>query len=180
MRERVIARRYARALLGIGHREGRTEEILAELRQIRSLFQEVPVFWKAVSLPIYPVENRKKVLEKVLKKTGFSRSVMRFLEILIEKDRISLLSTIFSIYRELTDRSQNRMRGTLYTAKPVNGAVFDKIKTALSAYMGKDLILQSEVDAFLIGGAKVRIGGIVVDGSVQGQLRRFREKLLTG
>jgi len=180
LRERVVARRYARALLAIGHREGKMEEILAELKGVKELFQEVPVFWKAVSLPIYPVENRKKVLKDVLKKAGISRTVMRFLEILVEKGRISLFTIIYSIFQELTDRAQNRMRGTLFTAQPLSDSDFEKIKKTLAAYMKKDLILQSEVDTSLIGGVRARIGGIIVDGSVQGELNRFREKLLTG
>jgi F-type H+-transporting ATPase subunit delta len=180
LRERVVARRYARALLAIGYREGKMEEILAELKGVKELFQEVPVFWKAVSLPIYPVENRKKVLKEVLKKAGFSQTVIRFLEILVEKERISLFTIIYSIFQELTDRAQNRMRGTLFTAQPLSDSDFEKIKETLAAYMKKDLILQSEVDTSLIGGVMAKIGGIVVDGSVQGELNRFREKLLTG
>jgi len=180
LRERVVARRYARALLGIGHRKDNIEEILAEVQQVRSLFHEFPELWKAVSLPIYPVESRKNVLKAVLEKVGISQVVARFLEILVEKERISLFSTIVSIFQEITDRAQNRMRGALYTAEPLSKDVFEKIRTSLSAYMKKDLILRSETDASLIGGARAKLGGIVVDGSVQGQLNRFREKLLTG
>ena len=99
MRERVVARRYAKALLEIGSRENRIEDIYRELVQVQSLFKEYPEFWKAVSLPIYPMENRRNVLKSVLEKSGFSNSITRFFEILVEKDRIGLISTIFSIFK---------------------------------------------------------------------------------
>jgi len=179
LRERVVARRYAKALLEIGSRENRIEDIYRELVQVQSLFKEYPEFWKAVSLPIYPMENRRNVLKSVLEKSGFSNSITRFFEILVEKDRIGLISTIFSIFQELADRAQNRVRGTLYAAEPMKDEDFEKVKKALSDYLEKELILEKDVDSSLIGGIKAQIGGIVIDGSVQGQLNRYREKLLT-
>jgi len=178
LRERVVARRYAKALMEIGYKEKRIEEIHNELEEIQSMFKKYPGFWKAVSLPIYPVESRKKVLDEVMRKAGFSVSIIRFFDILVEKDRIGLLPTIFSIYQELADRAQNRVRGTLYTPETLGKGDFVKIKGALSRYMGKELILKKDMDPSLIGGIKARIGGIIIDGSVRGQLDRFREKLL--
>jgi len=178
LRERVVARRYAKALMEIGYREKRIEEIHNELEGIQSMFEKYPEFRKAVFLPIYPLENRKKVLNKVLEKAGFSVSVIRFFDILVEKDRIDLLPTIFSIYQELADKAQNRVRGTLYTPETLGKGDFEKIKEALSMYMGKELILKEDKDPSLIGGIRARIGGIIIDGSVRGKLDRFREKLL--
>ncbi len=179
MRERVVARRYAKALLEIGEKEGRIEEIHRELVQIQSLFREHPKFWKAVSLPIYPMEKRRDVLKKVLGQVGFSPSIIRFFEILVEKDRIGLVATIFSIFQELADKAQNRARGVLLSPEPLDEDDFERVKKALSSYMGKDIILEKDVDPSLIGGFKAKIGGIVIDGSVKGQLNRYREKLLT-
>ena len=179
MRERVIARRYAKALIEIGHKENRIEEIHQELVKIHAMFQTYPEFWKAVSLPIYPAESRKNVLKEVLSEAGFSKSVIRFFEILVEKDRIGMLTTIFLIYQELSDKVQNRVRGILYAPEPLDDKDFERIKEALSKYLGKELILEKDIDSLLIGGIKAQIGGVVIDGSVRGQLNRYREKLLT-
>jgi len=179
LRERVIARRYAKALLEIGKKEGRIEEIHKELVQIQAMFREHPEFWKAVSLPIYPVEQRKNVLKKVMEKAGFSGSVTRFFEILVEKDRIGLISIISSIFQEFADQAQNRVRGVLLTPEPMAEEDFKAIRDALSNYMGKEVLLEKDIDPSLIGGVKAKIGGIVIDGSVKGQLNRYREKLLT-
>ena len=175
----MVARRYAKALMEIGFREEKIEELHNELIRIQSMFKEYPNFWKAVSLPIYPLEGRKKVLNEVMRKAGFSSSVIRFFDILVEKERINLLPTIFSVFQELSDKAQNRVRGVLYAPEPLKNKDFKKIKGALSKYMGKEVILESDVDPSLIGGVKARIGGIVIDGSVKGQLNRYREKLLT-
>jgi len=179
LRERVVARRYAKALLEIGRREERIGEIHGELVQVQALFKDHPEFWKAVSLPIYPMENRRAVLKKVLERIGFSGSIVRFFEILVEKDRIGLTPTIFSIFQELADKAQNRARGVLYSPEPLEEGDFEKVKEALSGYMGKEILLEKDVDPSLIGGFMARIGGIVIDGSVKGQLDRYREKLLT-
>ena len=179
MRERVVARRYAKALLEIGQKEDRIEGIHQELVQIMALFRDYPEFWKAVSLPIYPMERRRSVLKEILEKAGFSGSVVRFFEILVEKDRINLISIIFSVFQELADKAQNRARGVLYSPEPMDEEDFKKVKEALSTYMGKEILLEKDVDPSLIGGFKARIGGIVIDGSVKGQLNRYREKLLT-
>ena len=180
MKERVVARRYAKALMEIGQREGRIEAIHEELLRIQTMFRDYPNLWKAVSLPIWPLEGRRKVLQEVMKKASFSESIVRFFDILVEKERITLLPTILSAFQDLSDKVQNRVRGTLYTPTPLDNKAFKRLRKALSAYMDKEVILGREVDPSLIGGVKARIGEIVIDGSVRGQLDRYRGKLLTG
>ncbi len=180
MKETVVARRYAKALMEIGLKENRAGEIHDELVKIQSLFKEFPNLWKAVSLPIWPLEGRRKVMSQVAQKVGFSESMIRFLDILVEKERITLLPAIYKIFQDLLDKEQNRIRGVLYTTEPLKEKEFETLKKALADYMEKEVILEKEVDPGLIGGVKARIGEIVIDGSVKGQLNRYREKLLMG
>ncbi len=180
MKETVVARRYAKALMEIGIRENRVAKLHSELVGVQTLFKENPNLWKAVSLPIWPLEGRRNVMREVLEKAGVSESLIRFFDLLVEKERITLLKTIFSIFQDLSDKAQNRIRGVLYTAEPLEKEAFEKVLKALAAYMDKEVILEKKVEPELIGGVKARIGEMVIDGSVRGQLDRYREKLLTG
>jgi len=180
LKERVVARRYARALMEIGQREGKIEKFHQELLDAQAMFKNYPNLWKAVSLPIWPLEGRRKVLREVMAKAGFRESVIRFFDILVEKERITLLPAILSAFQGLSDKIQNRVRGTLYTPTPLADKTFNGLRQALAKYMNKEVILEREIDPSLIGGVMARIGEIVIDGSVRGQLDRYREKLLTG
>ncbi len=175
-----MARRYASALMEIGRREGRIEEILAELLKIRAMFEEYPNLWKVVSLPIWPLEGRRKVLSSVMEKMEFSEAIIRFCDILVEKERIKLLSAIISVFQNLVDKVQNRVRGVLYAPEKLKDEDFERLKGALAKFMGKEVVLERDVDPALIGGIKARIGETIIDGSVRGQLDRYREKLLSG
>ena len=65
----------------------------------------------------------------------------------------------------------------VYSARPLTDAQAQKLESALKSRFGKAVNLSSRVDAGLIGGAFIRAGDMVIDGSVRGRLARLEEAL---
>ncbi len=175
-----ISRRYAKALLSLGQDDGHYEEYGQNLNEFASFCSSNNEFFQVVSNQIFPVEDRKKVLEAVLEKSPFSNIVKNFLKLLIDKNRIAAIGGITDYYSRLTDELSNITRADIITAKPLKTKALDKLKKALTGLTSKDVRTDVKQDDSLIGGLIVKIGDLVLDGSVKAQLEGLKESLKRG
>jgi F-type H+-transporting ATPase subunit delta len=90
------------------------------------------------------------------------------------------LLDITTLYRELADEAAGRARVRLITAHDLSKQKLKELTTGLQDLVGKQVIMEVETDASLIGGVVARIGGMVYDGSVKTQLERLKETLAKG
>ena len=180
MKNLVIARRYAKALLLIGKEDGNTETYRDELSGISELVEKEPALEKAINNPLYNAEGRKKVLESVIEKLGLSAVMKSFLTLLFEKGRFINLSSISDSYQKMADELKGVSRASLVSATALSSETVEKIRSTLSEKTGKDIILDVEQDPGLIGGIVTRIGDLVLDGSIKTQLLNMRESLKRG
>lgn len=100
-----------------------------------------------------------------------------FIRLLAENGRIAVLSQIAEIYEELRNQAEGTIQAELIAPKPVTDEEKEKIATALKKRLGRDVSLQCSVDESLIGGALIRAGDLVIDGSVRGKLNRLASAL---
>ena len=180
MKNLAIARRYAKALLLIGKEDGKTETYREELAGFSALIEKESALEQAISNPLYNAAGRKKVLETVLEKLALSGIMKSFLTLLFEKGRFIYLSSINDFYQKLADELKGIARASLVSATELSSETVEKIRTTLSNRTGKEVILEVEEDASLIGGIVTRIGDLVLDGSIKTQLLNMRESLKRG
>lgn len=100
-----------------------------------------------------------------------------FIRLLVQNDRLNALQDIHSQYELLVAEAQQAVNAEVITAK----ALSDKQKTALSKALEKRLGLKvsltESVDESLVGGAIVKAGDLVIDGSVQGRIEKLTATL---
>ena len=180
MKNLVIARRYAKALLLIGKEDGNTETYREELAGISELVAREKSLEQAINNPLYNADGRKKVLESIIEKAGFSGIMKSFLTLLFDKGRFVYLSNINDLYQKLADELKGVSRASLISATELSSESVEKIRVTLSEKTGKDIILDVEQDPGLIGGIVTRIGDLVLDGSIKTQLLNMRESLKRG
>ena len=180
MKNLVIARRYAKALLLIGKEDGNTETYREELAGVSDLVEREKALEQAINNPLYNAEGRKKVLETIIAKLGLSAVMQSFLTLLFDKRRLIYLSSINDFYQKLADELKGISRASLVSATALSSETVEKIRGTLSEKTGKDIILDVEEDPDLIGGIVTRIGDLVLDGSIKTQLLNMRESLKRG
>jgi F-type H+-transporting ATPase subunit delta len=100
------------------------------------------------------------------------------LSLLAENNRLAALPEIAAQFDALKAQAENKVNVTVTAAIPVDGALADKIKTALQQKLGRAVELTLEVDASLIGGAIIRADDMVIDGSVRTRLQQLTDKLV--
>jgi F-type H+-transporting ATPase subunit delta len=180
MKKLAIARRYAKALLIIGKEDGSTDTYRKELNAITTMFESEKALRQTIANPLYATIGRRKVLEKILGKVKLSRVMNSFLLLLFDKGRVGYLAEINDFYNKLADELNGIARAKLYSATELPSEIIEKISDGLSKRTGKHILLETELDASLIGGVVTKIGDLVLDGSIKTQLLSMRESLKRG
>lgn len=96
-----------------------------------------------------------------------------FIAVLAENNRLSLLPEIHSVFEALKAEQESNVQVVLTTAYPLDGSAEEKITSALKSKLNSDVTVETAVDASLLGGALIKVGDSVIDGSVKGRLAKL-------
>lgn len=97
--------------------------------------------------------------------------------VLADNKRLSLLPEVSALFEELKAQLQNTVDVVVTTAFEMTDAQQDKLAESLKAKLKCDVRMSSEVDESLIGGAIIRAGDLVIDGSLTGKLSKLAEAM---
>ncbi len=97
--------------------------------------------------------------------------MQNFVRVLAENRRLLLLPAIAARYEILRSAVENTVDVDVVSAVPLDAAQADRLRAALSTRLKRKVRMQNAVDATLLGGAVVRAGDLVIDGSLKGRLQ---------
>ena len=109
--------------------------------------------------------------------TRLDAGMQNFVRVLAENHRLLLLPEIAAQYEELRAAVENTVDVEVISAVALDSAQQAKLAQALSARLKRQVRMQNSVDAALLGGAVVRAGDLVIDGSLKGRLERLATEL---
>lgn len=173
-----VARRYARALLEIGMANHAADALGKELERVADLMKGSAELRAALENPVFALSKRKALVEELVRRLALSRTVRNFVLLLLERGRVGALPDIAREYRAFVDEAMGRVRVTVTSARPLDGATEIKLKTMLEKRTGKVVLLEKKEDAALLGGIVTQIGDMVYDGSVRTALATLKHELL--
>jgi F-type H+-transporting ATPase subunit delta len=175
-----LSRRYAKALLSLGQEDGQYQSYGENLQEFTDLCSKNSEFIAVISNQLFSVEDRKKILDHVLEQSTFADLVKNFLRFLLEKKKIGAIKEITGHYSKLTDEMSKVTRAEVITAKPLKPDAMERLEKALAKMTSKQIKTDVMEDESLIGGIVVKIGDLVLDGSVKAQLEGLKESLKRG
>ena len=176
MRAATIARNYAEALFELGEKSGRTEEYAGLLEAIAGAIDSSPRAQMVMMSPKVTKQRKGQLLAASL--PGAAREFVLFLQAVINRGRQLLLGEIANEYRGLLDTKFNRVRAGITVAREPSEMLRAEVTAALSKALGKEVLPTFFVDPDVLGGAVVRVGDRVLDGSVRRRLAHLRRQLL--
>jgi F-type H+-transporting ATPase subunit delta len=174
----AAAKRYADALFEIGVEHDKLDALHDQLEGVLGAFRQSKDFRNLLLHPSIDVDVRRNALREVADSWGLDQLVVNFLFILLDNERVRALQSILEAYREQLDKREGNLRATVTTAVELDDEQSEAIQEVLSEKFGKDIILTTETDEELIGGAVARVGGRVYDGSVSNQLDQLKDNIL--
>ena len=174
-----IARRYAKALLAIGVDSAAYERFGQELATFAELLDHKELR-ETLENPSYPQSRRKAIVEELVTRLKPCKTVWSFLLLLTDRNRLAFLPAISREYQRLADEHSGRVRASVTSADPLDGATVARLKQAIEARTGKQAILQQRTDPTLIAGIVTQIGSVIYDGSMRTRLEQMKQTLLAG
>ena len=175
---RIIAKRYAKALVQLAEEKKVVDKTRADLASFVEAVDSLPALQKLLASPVFTPENKKAVIKELAGKLGMQPTTQRFVEHLAETGRIRYIKEMYEAFQEILAERTNRAMARLTTAAVISPADLAEIKKKLEALTGKQVDIDSRIDASLIGGAKAQIGSTVYDGSIKNQLSKMRNQLM--
>ena len=173
-----VSVRYARALFSLAGEVKKLDTIAVDLAELRKLSESNKDFSAFLVNPLLSSSKQAEVIREL-----FSGKVdiltYNFLELLCKKKRMNQLSEILDAFDNLLLKKRNQVYAEVTSAAVLDDQQLDAIKANLESMTDKSVILNTKKDSALIGGFKVLIDGVIIDNSVQYQLFKLKEKLVS-
>ncbi|MBI5141961.1 MAG: ATP synthase F1 subunit delta [Nitrospirae bacterium] len=180
MKQSHLAKRYARAF--IDRIIGAPEPVaaVAELKMFSLLVSDNKRLRDFFHGPLFSASEKSAILQAVLDKVKLSSETARMLAMLLEQRRFHLLHEVVVYSGQILNERMNKTSATVFTAVAMPVEAAQRLEAALRDIAGRIVDIKTVVDPGLLGGIKVKLGSVIYDGSIKGQLENLREELMKG
>lgn len=165
----TAARPYAKAVFEMAQDSGTLSEWSAQL----SAMSAVVASEESAQLLAHPRISKTQKVDMFADVLGdnLNASGRNLLSTLGENDRFALIPEITSIYEVMKAEAEGAIEAEIISAMEMDAAQQDKITAALQKRLGREVKLVTSIDPSLMGGAIIRAGDLVIDGSIQSRLK---------
>ncbi len=153
---------------------------LQELRALESLLAESDPLRRVMENPSIPGDRKRAVLDAIAQRLRISRQARNFIAIVTDHRRLPHLADIVMQFEQELSERLGIADAHVLSARELSEAEKKMLEAEVTKLTGKKVRAQYQQDSVLLGGAVVRIGSTIYDGSVSGQLDRIREQLMEG
>ncbi|MGB7820681.1 MAG: ATP synthase F1 subunit delta [Candidatus Sulfotelmatobacter sp.] len=173
-----VASTYARAFAEVvlsSHLDA--DRSIAELRTIASLLAESSDLRRVWENPAIPAEQKRRVLDAIVGRDGISKQVRNLVAVLIDHRRVHFLDPVIKQLEKELDARLGFAEAEIISVRKLEDVEKREFEAQVEKLTGKKVRARYEQDASLLGGAVVRVGSTIYDGSVKGQLERMKEAI---
>ena len=182
----TIARPYARAAFAVAKEEDALDELSRSLGIAKELLADGQVH-DFLANPALTDETRLEFLAGLFATAAGKDSVFagssehgrNFLRLLLEYGRVDVLPEISDRFDALKADFEHTVDVTVTAAAALSAEQIAGIESALRERLGRSVNLSTETDENLIGGAVIRAGDVVIDGSLRSRLQGLAHALVS-
>ena len=174
---RVVARRYARALIELGEEQKNLEAIVKDFASLAETVDASAELRAVLDNPQISRAARKAVLEELGQKLGVTATTRNTLGLLADHGRLRSIPSIAAELREEADRRSGIVRAHVRSATALSDVYVSKLTAALEARFHKKVVVVREVDPALLSGVVTRVGDTIIDGSLRARLNELKSAL---
>ena len=180
----TVARPYAQAVFEVAQENAALDELSASLAAARDLLADGQVV-TFLGQPSLNDDQRLEFLQALFAEAvgkgsvfaGGSQHGTNFLKLLLENGRVAVLPEIAQQFEALKAKVENSIDAVITAAAPLSKAQEKAIAGSLAEKLGRDVRISTQIDENLIGGAVIRAGDVVIDGSLRARLEGLANAL---
>jgi F-type H+-transporting ATPase subunit delta len=171
----TLARPYARAAFEYA-RDNTALPIWAEQLQVAAAVTANETVAQVLSNPSLTAEQQAQILRDVCG-DSLNAEGKNFVGLLASNKRLPLLPEIFALFEQYKANQEKTIDVTVYSAFEVDEKTQQTLAHVLKTKLERDVNVDAEVDASLLGGVLIRAGDLAIDGSVRGRLNKLSEAM---
>ena len=173
-----VASTYARAFADVVF-DAKLDAVraISGLQQIATLFSDSIELRRVWENPAVPADQKRKLLDVIVRRDGIDRPVRNLVAVLIDHRRLPYLPRIVDQLEKELDFRLGFTEAQISSARELGDAEKRTLEAQIAKTTGKKVRASYGLDPSLLGGAVVRIGSTIYDGSVKGQLERIKEAI---
>ncbi len=169
------AHAYADAFFDVAREKGKLDALRDQLAQFADAVddnRELQLFFFS---PYFSSAEKIDGVKRAV--TGADAEFLNFLELLIEKGRMTEIFRIRRQFEELWKHENRRIDVTVTSAVELDPAVVGRIGEEIGRQTGQEVDLASHVDAEILGGVVLQVGNMVLDASIRNRLEKLRKSV---
>ncbi len=173
-----VASTYARAFADVvlsAHLDA--NRAVGGLTQIVELLHESADLRRVWENPAVPAEQKRRLLDAIVQREGIEQHARNLVAVLIDHRRVHFLGRIVEQLKKELDARLGFAEAEITSARELGDGEKRSLALQIEKVTGKKVRPQFALDASLLGGAVVRVGSTIYDGSVKGQLEKIREAI---
>jgi F-type H+-transporting ATPase subunit delta len=173
-----VANTYARAFAEVvfsAHLD--RNRAVGGLRRIAGLLAESSELRRVWENPAVPADQKRRLLDAIVDREGIEKHVRNLIAVLIDHRRIQFLERITQQIEKELDARMGLAEAHVTSARELGDAEKCALEAQVEKVTGKKVRAHFALDASLLGGALIRVGSTIYDGSVKGQLQKIKEAL---
>jgi F-type H+-transporting ATPase subunit delta len=168
---------YANALADIALAQGAAEPAAKQLNDFGAAYTQSAELRTFLASPAVTVEAKHAVIEKITGRLGASKIIRNFLFVITDHRRTQLIPEILVTFQEVIRQRQGVAEAQISSAVELSAAQKKELAATLTKLTGKKIETKYSLDPGLLGGAVVRIGDTIYDGSLRSRLNEMRSRL---
>lgn len=172
-----LDRRYALAFYELAEEKGKALEYLNELAEVIKIINENKEFLQIINHPNLSTSKKKQLFESIFK-GKIEESILSFLLIIIEKNRMLEIDGILEEVKKIHLNRNKTVEAYVQTVVPLTDEERDALINKLKRKYNKTIILKEEINKDIIGGVFVRVGNDIIDGTIKLKLEEMRKLAL--
>ncbi|MFC1462177.1 ATP synthase F1 subunit delta [Verrucomicrobiota bacterium] len=169
---------YAESLVALSGAVDAQKRIEGELAGVVELLKTNEDVVRFISDPAVTDEGKARGLEEALS-GKVHPALLHFILILHVQGALSELDAVAHVFFDRISESEQSADGTVVVARPISRKKLAVMEKETGALLGKKVRLRVTVDSNMLGGAVVRVGDFILDGSTERQLEDIRRSLLS-
>ena len=173
-----VTNTYARAFADVVFdRRIDPAKALNETQSIAQLVAESKPLREVWDAPSIPAEQKRSVLDAIVARESISRPVRNFVAVLIDHHRINFLQSIVKQFEQELNQRLGFTEAEITSARELSEPERRALETQVEKLTSRKVRARYTQDRALLGGALVKVGSTIYDGSVRGRLERMRQAI---
>jgi F-type H+-transporting ATPase subunit delta len=166
--------RYATALFELAEADQAFDEVERDLARFGEMMDSSEDLVRMVRSPVFSADEQERAVAAVLDKAGIGGLTGNFIKLVARNRRLFAIRDMIRSYRALLAEHRGEVTAEVTSAEKLSDTQLDALKDELRISIGRDVQIETRIDASLLGGLVVKVGSRMVDSSLRTKLQSLK------